>query len=90
MLMAESDTVFGKVIAKAWRDPAFKAALIANPAAALKAEVIDVPAGMTVTVLENTNKQFHLVLPPVPTDELSDEALEAVAGGCINKAGLFV
>jgi hypothetical protein len=36
---------------------------------------------MTVTVVENTDKQFHLVLPPVPTDELSDEALDAVAGG---------
>ena len=72
---------FGKIIAKAWREPAFKAELIANPAAALKAEGIDVPAGMTVTVLENTDKQFHLVLPPVPSDELSDEALEAVAGG---------
>ena len=66
---------------KAWRDPAFKAELIANPAAALKAEGIDVPAGMTVTVLENTDELFHLVLPPVPSDELSDEALDAVAGG---------
>ena len=79
--MPENDNQFGKIIAKAWRDPAFKAALIANPATALKAEGIDVPAGMAVTVLENTDKQFHLVLPPVPTDELSDEALDAVAGG---------
>ncbi len=79
--MTEHDTTFGKIIAKAWRDPAFKAELIANPAAALKAEGIDVPAGMAVTVLENTDKQFHLVLPPVPSDELSDEALDGVSGG---------
>ena len=81
--MPENDTApdFAKIIAKAWRDPAFKAELIANPAAALKAEGIDVPAGMTVTVVENTDKLFHLVLPPVPSDELSDEALDAVAGG---------
>ena len=79
--MPENDNEFGKIIAKAWRDPAFKAALIANPAAALKAEGIEVPDGITVTVLENTDKQFHLVLPPVPTDELSDEALDRVAGG---------
>ena len=70
-----------KIIVKAWCDPALKAELIANPAAALKAEGIDVPAGMAVTVLENTDKQFHLVLPPVPTDELSDEALDGVSGG---------
>jgi Nitrile hydratase, alpha chain len=81
MKMPENEPEFGKIVAKAWRDPAFKAELIANPAAALKAEGIDVPAGMTVTVVENTDKQFHLVLPPVPTDELSDEALDAVAGG---------
>jgi len=37
-----------------------------------------------VTVVENTDKQFHLVLPPVPSDELSDEALDAVAGGAKN------
>ena len=79
--MTENNPELGKIIAKAWRDPAFKAELIANPATALKAEGIDVPAGMTVTVLENTDELFHLVLPPVPTDELSDEALDAVAGG---------
>ena len=79
--MTENNPELGKIIAKAWRDPAFKAELIANPSAALKAEGIDVPAGMTVTVVENTDKQFHLVLPPVPTDELSDEALDGVAGG---------
>jgi hypothetical protein len=79
--MPENDNQFAKIIAKAWRDPAFKAELIANPAAALKAEGIDVPDGVTVTVVENTDKQFHLVLPPVPSDELSEAALDAVAGG---------
>ena len=79
--MSENNSEFAKIIAKAWRDPAFKAELIANPAAALKAEGIDVPAGMAVTVLENTDKQFHLVLPPVPTDELSEDDLKAVSGG---------
>ena len=58
-----------------------------TPAAALKAEGIDVPDGMAVTVVENTDKQFHLVLPPVPTDELSDEALDPVAGGIWTACG---
>jgi Nitrile hydratase, alpha chain len=87
--MAENAPDFAKIIAKAWRDPSFKAELIANPAAALKAEGIDVPAGMTVTVVENTDKLFHLVLPPVPSDELSDEALDAVAGGKYNFSSLY-
>jgi len=68
--MPENAPDFAKIIAKAWRDPAFKAELIANPAAALKAEGIDVPAGMAVNVLKNTDKQFHLVLPLVDSDEL--------------------
>jgi hypothetical protein len=34
-----------------------------------------------VTELENTDKHFHMVLPPVPTDELSGEVLDPVAGG---------
>jgi hypothetical protein len=72
----DDDTLFGKLIAKAWRDPAFKADLIANPAAALKAEGVVVSSGMTVTVLENTDKHFHLVLPPAPTDEPSDDTFD--------------
>jgi len=36
-----------------------------------------------VTVEENTDKQFHLVLPPVPSSELSEDDLEAAAGGVV-------
>jgi len=79
--LSENNPALGKIIAKARRDPAFKAEPTANPAAALKAEGIDVPDGVAVTVVENTDKQFHLVLPPVPTGELSEGDLEAVAGG---------
>ena len=87
--MSETDTVFGKIIAKAWNNPAFKAELIANPAATLKAEGIDVPVGMAVTVVENTDRIFHLLLPPVPTNELSDEAIDVVAGGIATPADPF-
>jgi hypothetical protein len=79
--MPENNSEFSKIIAEAWRDPAFNAELIANPAAALKAEGIDVPAGVTVTVMENNDMHFHLVLPLRFTDELSEDDLEAVAGG---------
>jgi len=30
--MSENNPDFAKIVAKAWRDPAFKAVLIANPA----------------------------------------------------------
>ena len=77
----ENDTLSAKIIATTWRDLAFKVALIAKPAAALKAERIDVPDGMAVTVFENTDKQFHLVLLPKPAMAPSDEDLEAIAAG---------
>ncbi|MDD3363708.1 MAG: NHLP leader peptide family RiPP precursor [Syntrophomonas sp.] len=69
-----------KVIAKAWADADFKARLLANPAETLQAEGIEVPAGVKVNAVENTNEQFFLVLPKAP-DELSDEQLDNVAGG---------
>ncbi len=72
---------YGKIIARAWREPAFKAKLIADPQVTLKDAGVTVPAGVTVTVVENTDTQFHFVLPPKPAGELSDEALDSVAGG---------
>ena len=70
---------YGKIIAKAWRDPSFKAKLIADPRATLKQAGVAVPAGVTVRVVENTATLVHLVLPPKPTEQLSDEALDDVA-----------
>ena len=71
---------YGKVIAKAWREPAFKAKLIADPRAILAEAGVSIPAGVTVKVLEDTGTHLHFVLPPKPTGQLSDEALDAVAG----------
>ena len=76
----DNEIARGKIVARAWRDPAFKAKLIADPAAALKQVGITVPPGMTVKVVENTDKQIHLVLPPKPTGELSGQALDKVSG----------
>jgi len=75
----ENDTAFGKIFARAWRDPDFKVALIANPAVALEAEGVEVPPGTTVTVLENTDHIFHFVLPNKPAGEFSGERLESAA-----------
>lgn len=71
----------GKIIARAWRDPAFKAKLIADPKSALKEAGVSVPAGLTVSVLENSTTHVHFVLPPKPSGELTDESLDKAAGG---------
>ena len=72
---------YGKVVAKAWSDEGFKSKLLTNPGAALAEAGIDVPAGVTVNVVENTSNTMHLVLPQRPEGELSDEVLDKVAGG---------
>ena len=68
------------LVARCWADPAFKARLLADPAAVLQAEGLPLPAGMRLEVVEDTPQRVHWVLPARPTD-LSDDALEQVAGG---------
>jgi hypothetical protein len=71
----------GQIIAKCWADESFKQKLIADPKAVLRAEGVDVPAA-NVRIVENSSELFHLVLPSKPAEgELSEDALDGVAGG---------
>jgi hypothetical protein len=70
-----------RVVARAWADDSFKAALLADPASALAQEGVVVPTGMTLKVVENTAEVVHLILPQPPGGALSDEAVGIVAGG---------
>ncbi|MEG4031677.1 MULTISPECIES: NHLP leader peptide family RiPP precursor [unclassified Microcoleus] len=73
-----------KFIAKAWESDNFKQELISNPKA-IFAKVLDspVPDNVQIQVLEETSSTYYLVIPNKPevVEELSDEALDAVAGG---------
>lgn len=80
MNQEEQGKKISQLIAKCWSDENFKQKLLADPAATLKAEGVELPADLTVKAVENTNKVFHLVIPAKPTD-LSDEDLDMVAGG---------
>ena len=77
----KANAALGTVIARAWRDPAFKAELLADPHKVLTAAGIELKPGMTIKVVENTDTLHHLVLPPKPTGELNDAELDKVAGG---------
>lgn len=74
-------TIWSKIVAKAWLDPAFKERLLDNPHAVLDSHAIQVPAGTQVMIVENTSDTFYLVLPQKPSGELSEEDLAKVAAG---------
>ncbi len=79
--MESSTQDLEKIIKRAWDEAEFKARLLSDPEEALKEEGIEVPEGVTVTVVENTKSAVHLVIPMRPEQELSDEQLEKVSGG---------
>ncbi|MEP0790641.1 NHLP leader peptide family RiPP precursor [Funiculus sociatus GB2-C1] len=72
-----------KLVAHAWQDEAFKQELVSNPEAAIERELGQkMPEGANVQVLEETGDTFYLIIPKKPgVEELSEEQLEAVAGG---------
>ena len=79
------------LIARAWRDEAFKQELLRDPKAALARELARIAPGATlpeqveIHVVEETPTTRYLVLPSKPVTEvgevLSDVDLEPIAGG---------
>jgi hypothetical protein len=82
----EMNKKMGQIFARAWSDADFKARLLANPAETLRAAGIELPAGVKVKAVENTDEQFYLVIPQKP-DDLSEEQLDHVAGGYCSGSG---
>jgi hypothetical protein len=54
---------WSQLVARAWADPAFKARLLADPAAVLKENGLELPPGMEIKVVEDSEKVLHLPLP---------------------------
>ncbi len=76
------------LVAKAWNDEAFKEKLLKNPKAVIEEELgSPLPETINVRILEETEDTIYISLPKKPeessSEELSEEELEAVAGGII-------
>ena len=69
-----------RILSKAEEDGEFRAQLIADPKAAISAEVgANIPEGFNVVVHEDSATTAHLVLPPSP--KLTEAELAVAAGG---------
>ena len=80
MNQEEQGKKISQLIAKCWTDEGFKQKVLADPAATLRAEGLELPADLSYVAHENTDEVFHLIIPAKPT-ELSDEDLDQAVGG---------
>jgi hypothetical protein len=77
------------IIDQAWKDEGFKEELLRDPRSVISREIGQhIPQNINIKVLEETSDTIYFVLPQSPLDkraglegELTDEDLEAVAGG---------
>jgi hypothetical protein len=82
------------IIKKALQEEDFKKLLLSDPHKAIAEMGLDIPADMEINILEETAQTSYLVLPHI-SEELSDDALELIAGGtscncnqqCLNFGG---
>ena len=82
--------LWAKIVAKAWCDEAFKAALLNNAEQVLKAEGAEIPEGVRVHVVEeqkpSTAEDVYLYLPPVNQIITLDNEEVKKAGYCCYQA----
>ena len=73
-----------RILTRAAEDGEFRSRLIADPKAAISAEIgTTIPEGFDIVVHEDGATTTHLVLPPSPA--LTEAELETVAGGGSHK-----
>ena len=71
------------LFAACWKDETLKQRFMSDPKAVLAEYGMDVPDGMAVNVVENTDNTVHITMPAPPSGhgDLSDEELSNAAGG---------
>ncbi len=69
------------IVKRCWEDAAFRERLATDPAATLRAEGVEVPEGVTVRVVVESETERALVIPPPPDTRLADEELSGIHGG---------
>lgn len=78
--MDNQQQVMQQIIAKCWTDEQFKQQLMDDPVGTLKQEGIELPEGMRINVLEDSDQTANLVIPARP-EGVDDDELDSVAAG---------
>ncbi|WP_257669654.1 NHLP leader peptide family RiPP precursor [Parapedobacter tibetensis] len=88
MELTKEQKLMQTIINRTWEDEGFKQELIANPMAAIEkltGERVVIPEGKTLVVRDQTDENTIYINIPAERNfddmELSEEQLEAVAGG---------
>jgi len=95
MAITQEQQLIGEIIKKAWEDESFKQDLIANPLAAIEkltGKTVNLGEGKTLVVRDQTSDSaIYINIPPkAEVDaELTEDQLEAVAGGSSIIGGCF-
>jgi hypothetical protein len=80
-----------KIIALAWQDAEFRRKFLADPKAQFEQHLgTKLPDSLKITAHQEDENSLHFVIPMkprAPTEELSDEDLEKIAGGAPRVAG---
>lgn len=83
---SESLKKWDRLVAQSWADETLKRQLVEDPATVLEDHGLEVPAGVEIRVVENTDRVHYLTLPAKPAEgsgELTDRQMETVAGGWV-------
>lgn len=75
-------------------DPELRGRMETNPSGVLREQGVDILPGMDLKVIESSSDVRYFVLPPDPNAALSEDNLDAVAGGtgtaqCAQSAGMM-
>ena len=68
------------IITRCWADEDFKQRLLADPAGVLAAAGVELPEGITLKVIVESETERAVVIPALPRS-LSDEQLAGLHGG---------
>ena len=74
-----------QIITRCRGDEEFKKRLMADPAKIFDAEGVNVPDGVSIRVVEDTDQVRTLIIPPEPS-HLDDDQLNGITGGSLCKA----